>query len=113
MIVTVSSRHMDVTAALKAYALRKAGRSAARSAMSSPSPYVEDTTARSIAAAMKPDGGKPLDLIRPLQPARCGWTRIRWRQLRTKCFEVASIAAVGTDERSAKSPAELLRRIRT
>ena len=26
MIVTVSSRHMDVTAALKAYALRKAGK---------------------------------------------------------------------------------------
>ncbi len=58
-------------------ASRKAGRSGARSAMSSRSRCAEDIIARFTAAATKPPGGKPQALIRPSQPGCCGWKRIR------------------------------------
>ena len=61
-------------------ASRKAGRSAARSAMSSPSRCVAAIIARSIATAMKPHGGERLGSIRRSRPARCGSKRIRWRR---------------------------------
>jgi hypothetical protein len=47
--------------------------------VSTSSRYVEDTVAKSAAAAMKRDGGKPPDLTQPSGCARCGWTRIRWQ----------------------------------
>ena len=62
------------------YAMRRAGRSDAKSATSSPSPCAEGTIARSITAAMKRCGGRPPVLIQPLLPGRYGGKRIRWRQ---------------------------------
>jgi hypothetical protein len=66
-------------------ALPRAGRSGARSAMSSPCPYAEGTIARCTAVAMKLHGGRMPGLIRPSPPARCGLRRIRWRQVRVGC----------------------------
>ena len=56
--------------------LPKPARSAVRSAMSSPSPCVEDTIARSTAAATKRLGGRAPDLIRSSRPGRFGLRRV-------------------------------------
>ncbi len=59
--------------------------------MSSPSPYVEDTTARSIIVAMKRPGGETLGWIRSPPPAHFGCRRIRCRQVRrTRVLEPQS-----------------------
>ena len=72
--------------------------------MSSPCRCAAAIIARSIAVAMKPHGGKRPALIRPSLPARCGWRRIRCRQAADKMGSegATSLAAVGTDQRSAK-----------
>ena len=66
--------------------LPRAGRSAARSAMSSRYLCAEVITARFTAAAMKPPGGGMLGSIRWWWPVPCGWKRIRCRQVRITCL---------------------------
>ena len=61
-------------------AWRKAERSDARSATSSPFRCAGAITAKFTAAAMKPHGGVRAGLIRPRLRSRCGAKRTRWRQ---------------------------------
>ena len=60
-------------------ALPKAGRSAARSATSSPCRSAAVITARSIVMVMKRRGGAAQGLTRPFQPVSCGSKHIRSR----------------------------------
>ena len=71
--------------------------------MSSPSPCVADTIARSTAAATKPHGGGRLGLIRPSRLARCGSKHIRCGRLRRKWTRSRNLGAVvGADQSNAK-----------
>jgi hypothetical protein len=60
--------------------------------MSSRCFYAEVTIARCFAVAMKPRGGRKPDLIRQLQPARCGSKRVRSQPcIKTKIIHRSSV----------------------
>jgi hypothetical protein len=89
-MVAVAARQTRTICALRSYR-----RSAARSAMSSPSRSAGDITARSIALVMKRRGGKRPASIRPSPPARYGSKHTQCRKLQTKCESKKSLPMTG------------------